>query len=164
MEQHARSREELESVIRGLPDDVVDAGGIKVFWPVATSTVFDGKVTTRDIFGGKSCAQRKILDVAGRGVTQSDGTAVLRLNDFHCEYVPPGTGSSGTSYELPITVVATPRDSAVVHLAVEAHVETDQSTGTSDVLITVRSWDADGTPVAAGFNWRCTVPLGVAFG
>lgn len=164
MEQEASTREDLESVIRDLPDDVVEAGGIKVAWPIATSSVSDGKVTTRNIFGGKSCAQCKVLDVAGRGITQSDGTAILRLNDFHCEYVPPGTGTSGIAYELPITVVATARDSAVVHLAVEAHIETDPSAGTSDVLITVRSWATDGTPVAAGFNWRCTVPFVPAIG
>src|SRR5215216_2257863 len=116
MEQHERTREQLEAAIRGLPDDVV--GGIKVAYETATSTVSDGKITTQDVWGGTTCSRRAILDVAGKGNTQSDGTALIRLNDFHCEDISPG-GGAGITYERPITVVATPRDNAVVHLAVE---------------------------------------------
>jgi hypothetical protein len=164
MEQQSRTREELESAIRGLPDDVVDVGGIKVVWPIATSTVFDGKVTMRDVFGGATCSERSILDVAARGVTQSDGTVLIHLNDFHCEDVEPVAGSGGIAYESPITVLATPRDNTPVHIAVEAHVGPDRAGNKDDVLITVRSWDANGAPVAASFNWRCTVPYGSALG
>jgi len=112
-----------------------------------------------DASDGKRCAAvESILDLAGKGETQSDGTALLRLNDFHCIEPPVGRG---LSYEYPVTVVATPRDGTPVHLAVEAQIVDVQ--GEADVHITVRSWDTNGAPVSARFDWRCAVPFHPTF-
>jgi hypothetical protein len=158
MAQSADIREDLESAIKNIPDEV-DARTIKVSWPAATFTVSSGKVTTRDIFGGKSCGgDVNILDVAARSATQSDGTAQISLNAFHCLDPRPMPGGGSLTYAYPITVLATPQAAGPVHLAVEAQIVVDAQ-GVPDVIITVRAWDTNGGPVSAAFNWRCTVPI-----
>jgi hypothetical protein len=59
-------------------------------------------------------------------------------------------------------VLATPRASTPVHLAVEAEIVIDAQ-GVPDVHITVHSWDANGAPVAAAFDWRCRVAIPPGF-
>jgi len=160
MAESAELRRHLESAVDRIPADAVEtADEIAVTWPIATYTVSDSHTTIFHAFLGTRCVTSSVLDVGAAGVTAADGSAHIRLNDFHCLDSPPVAGGNTLGYDHPINVVATPRTTTSAHLTVQAEIGPGVNRP-QDVLITVFAWNANGSPLGGvRFNWRCTVPI-----
>jgi hypothetical protein len=150
-------REQISARLDALPEGLIpDPGEIAIEWPIAIYTISESTTTIFNIFRGIRCGSSTVLDVSGGGVTDANGTAVIRLKDVTCVFRPPQAGENFYVAGPPINVLATRRGRVATHLTVQASLQPQDR----DAEIQVFAWDAQGQPVAeAPFYWRCTVAL-----
>lgn len=148
----------LEKALKEAPESAIaSAGVIAVSWPIAVSTSEPGSICFYNTFRGNACSASTLLDIGGSHVTGENGMVTFHLNDFQC-VSPINLGNSGTIYEYPVNVVATPTTDRPAMLSVQSKIGIDNNQN-SDVLITVFSWGPNGKALGSvEFNWRCIVP------
>jgi hypothetical protein len=143
-------REELlqrfASDLEGIPGDVLAAAEAddieRASVRLAAYLVDTGNVTIlRPV--GTGCSTKRMLDIAGSSVTQDDGTVQIRVNTFHCLDQPAG---EGLRYENPVSLDATAR-SAGTPCFVTAETQRLATENPEDILISLFSWDAGGSPL-----------------
>lgn len=161
MQEFDRLRRHAESALDQVREEITDfPDEIAASWSTASYHAPDGNTTTFHSFLGHRCPSSRLLDVGGWGRTGEDGRAVISLNEFHCLDRPVRAGGNTLGYRNPVNVVATPRSSTPVHLAVKTAIGPGDDDRPQDVSITVSSWDVDGEPTGGvSFNWRCLVPI-----
>jgi hypothetical protein len=158
MEIDTKKAAKLEQLKKQLDDiagrdvDVSADKALHFIFPIASQSYDDNGVVTyqRIFFPSKSCAQRRLLDVAGSSVTADDGKRVFLLTDFLCSTV--------NAFDAPVNLVVTPRSTTPFYVTTEYTLVQNPSlpTSFSDLQITVLSWNPNGSPApGVAFDWRC---------
>ena len=150
----AELKKQLES-ISGKKIDINEEQLIKLFFPVASFSGQDGKITiTSVILPSKSCYSAGLLDVSGYSYTGADGKRVFLLSEFICTDTTP-------LYLDPANVIVTPNAMSPCYATMSRRLMPNPNAPGvfSDVEITVFTWAPNGKPAPnIGFDWRCRVP------
>lgn len=147
--------EELKKLVNEYPvgkikDEIVRRYGTEVILSFSKATKQHG------LFGQKlSCSSSYWISLAGSTLTESNGQAIIKVNDYLCL-------KDGLLSTSPVIVgrpwfVATPQGESPVVLTA-LHRIVPLSTDNYEVTITVRTWYLDGTVAPnASFDWHCIV-------
>lgn len=125
---------------------------INLWYPTGVHDYTDGRLAWRSIIAlfPPRCDSATLLDASGTSVTGADGKRVFLLSDVVC--LPPQR-----LLAEPINLLATPRTASPFYVTTE-HSLLNPGTYTSDVQITLFSWDKNGAAAPdVTFDWRCRV-------
>lgn len=157
MQDRTKLHNLLDSGIDAIPHGIPRPDPIATSWGIGAATGVEGNIAVYNIFSGKSCGSRNILDVSGISGVGDDGVVRFNLSDFHCLFPQSSAPGQGKwVFEQPINVTATARGSDPTYLTTEARLGSATDPHEFDVFISIFAWKPNGRPrPGVGLDWRC---------
>lgn len=169
MPGHEKETRELERLIRTLPQEALD-NFVKSTQRHRYFTPLEGHHAIENLLGDVACSPTDVFLISGNDKTGESGTAKLHLNKFLCRQGFQG-GQRPVLISLPQFTALPSADTPAV-LTAKFSSSQIASTGeliisrdgvvlslsAIDVIVTVSSWNLDGTPAKdVQFSWVSTI-------